>query len=247
MIFAVKYNMKERLQKFIAQCQVASRRKAEEIILLGRVSVNGVVTTTFMGIDPEVDIVEIDGKRLKPPSEKLYIMFNKPEGVVTTLKDEHGRKCIPDVVNVGERVFPIGRLDSDTSGLLLLTNDGEIANEIMHPSREIDKTYEALVEGIPDSDDIRKFNEGFIVEDYKTAPATLKIIKTYEKTSLVRVVIHEGKKRQARRMLMTIKHPAISLKRTKIGAMSLGDLKIGQWRIIPRQDIERLILKKNRL
>ena len=224
--------MEERLQKYMARCGVASRRKCEEIILAGKVKVNGMIINelgTKVTLD---DIVEYEGKRILPEENKVYIMLNKPEGVITSAKDEKGRKTILDIVKVEERVYPIGRLDYDSSGLLLLTNDGDVYNNIIHPRVEIDKKYIAECKGIFSKQDIEKFEKGLDIGGYVTAPAKIRIISTVE------ITIHEGKNRQIRRMCSSLNHEVISLKRVSIGELKLGYLQKGKYRELTKEEIQ---------
>ncbi|SKA83115.1 23S rRNA pseudouridine2605 synthase [Caloramator quimbayensis] len=230
--------MKERLQKYMARCGVASRRKCEEIILQGRVTVNGITVNDITIIDDEKDVVKIDGKTIKPETEKIYIMLNKPVGVITSAKDEKNRKTVLDIVKVKERIYPVGRLDYDTSGLLILTNDGEAAYKMTHPSKEIDKVYIARVKGIPTKDEIKNFEAGLKIDDYITSPSKLKIIKSMEKESVLQIIIHEGRNRQVRKMCEKIGHPVIKLKRIRIGKLNLGDLREGEWRNLTESEID---------
>lgn len=233
--------MKERLQKYIARCGITSRRKAEELIISGKVQVNGCIVKDYVIVDDEKDVIKIDGKEIKPEENKVYIILNKPEGVITAVKDNFNRKTVLDIVKVKERIFPIGRLDYDTSGLLILTNDGDFAHEIMHPSKEIDKVYVAEVKGIPDKEDIEVFRKGIELENYITARAEMKIISKMKDTSLAEVTIHEGRKRQIRKMFGKIKHPVISLKRIKVGKLDIGNLKQGEWRYLTQTELNRLL------
>lgn len=233
--------MKERLQKYIARCGITSRRKAEELIISGKVQVNGCIVKDYVIVDDEKDVIKIDGKEIKPEENKVYIILNKPEGVITAVKDNFNRKTVLDIVKVKERIFPIGRLDYDTSGLLILTNDGDFAHEIMHPSKEIDKVYVAEVKGIPDKEDIEAFKKGIELENYITARAEMKIISKMKDTSLAEVTIHEGRKRQIRKMFGKIKHPVISLKRIKVGKLDIGNLKQGEWRYLTQTELNRLL------
>lgn len=229
----------ERLQKYIASCGVCSRRKAEEFIKLGRISVNGKIVTE-MGLKVgEGDIVRFNGSIILPENEHIYIMLNKPEGCVTTVTDDRGRKTVMDCIKgVEERIFPIGRLDYNTSGLLLLTNDGETANRLMHPKHRIDKVYEARVQRIPNESEIFLFENGIFLDGRKTSQAKLEVLS--EQPPTVRVTIHEGRNRQVRRMLEEIDNKAISLKRTKIGEIELGDLKKGKFRQLTLKETEYL-------
>lgn len=232
--------MKERIQKYLARCGVASRRKAEELVLSGKVKVNGSLIKEIILIDPEKDTVEVEGKKVKPEEKRVYIMLNKPTGVITSAKDQFGRRTVLDLVNVKERIFPVGRLDYDTSGLIILTNDGEVANKLMHPSKEVNKVYVAEVLGVPTKEEMDKFKRGLKIEDYVTAPADIKILKNLGRTSVIEVIIHEGRNRQVRKMCDAIGHKVIKLKRIKIGEIELGNLKEGEWRYLNQNEIEYL-------
>lgn len=200
-----------RINKYIASCGVASRRKAEEIILDGRVTVNGkLVTELAFNIDEEKDIVEIDGEQIGVEKNNVYIVLNKPEGYITTVKDQFDRPSVLDLVkDIDERVYPIGRLDYETSGLLILTNDGDLTYKLTHPKHEVDKTYMAIVKGVPNAQEIKNFEEGLYIEDYKTAPAKIKVVKINEEKnySICQIKIHEGRNRQVRKMCRAINHP----------------------------------------
>ncbi|MBV7274846.1 rRNA pseudouridine synthase [Clostridiaceae bacterium UIB06] len=233
--------MKERLQKYMAKCGVASRRKCEEIILQGRVKVNDkVVNELGCKVDGESDKITVDNKGIKPEGNKVYIALNKPEGYVSTVKDEKGRKTIIDLVQVKERVYPIGRLDYDTSGLILLTNDGEIYNKIIHPREEKKKTYIAVIKGIPLKEDIEKFRNGVDIDGYITAPAVFQVLRSSKECVEVKIIIHEGKNRQIRRMCEAIGHPVLTLKRIQIGTIKLGNLSKGKWRFLTEEEINYL-------
>lgn len=230
-----------RLQKFLAESGVASRRKAEEMIRNGRVKVNGVIVAE-MGVKvSQSDAVEVDGKRVEPETRKVYIMLHKPVGFVTTVTDQFERKTVLDLVrDIRERVYPAGRLDYDTSGLLILTNDGDFAYRLTHPKHEVEKVYIAELRGMPDEEDMAKFRHGLKIEDYITAPADITIIKKNKETSIARILIHEGRNRQVRKMCEAIGHPVISLKRTAIGRVKLGELPSGQWRYLTDEEIRWL-------
>jgi 23S rRNA pseudouridine2605 synthase len=237
--------MEERLQKYMARCGIASRRKCEQIILEGKVKVNDkIVNELGVKINPENDGVFYNGKRILPEENKLYIMLNKPEGYITSVKDEKGRKTILDIIKVNERIYPIGRLDYDSSGLLLLTNDGDIYNKIIHPRVEVDKKYIALCKGIFSSEEIRKFESGIDIGGYITSDAKIKVIskekdiKTNNSNSLVEITIHEGKNRQIRRMCSALGHDVITLKRIAIGNIKLGYLKRGEWRSLTEEELK---------
>jgi 23S rRNA pseudouridine2605 synthase len=233
--------MFERLQKYMAECGIASRRKCEEIILSGRVKVNGVVIKELgYKINSQEDVVVVDNKIIKPEEKKLYIALNKPEGYVSTVSDERGRKTILDLVKVNERIYPIGRLDYDTSGLILLTNDGDIYNRVIHPRQIINKKYIAKIAGSPSQENIEKFKKGIDIGGYVTAPAEFKVLERDSKFSSVEIVIHEGKNRQIRRMCDAINHPVITLKRVCVGQIKLGDLELGQWRYLTEGEVSYL-------
>ncbi len=211
-----------RINKYIASCGVASRRKAEEIILDGRVTVNGkLVTELAFNIDEEKDIVEIDGEQIGVEKNNVYIVLNKPEGYITTVKDQFDRPSVLDLVkDIDERVYPIGRLDYETSGLLILTNDGDLTYKLTHPKHEVDKTYMAIVKGVPNAQEIKNFEEGLYIEDYKTAPAKIKVVKINEEKnySICQIKIHEGRNRQVRKMCRAINHPVLRLRRAAMGS-----------------------------
>lgn len=233
-----------RLQKFLAASGVASRRASEAIISQGRVFVNGRRVT-----DPAIrvtvrDRVTVDGKTVRPSARKVYIMLNKPVSVLSSSSDDRGRRCVVELVDIpGVRLFAVGRLDYDTSGLILLTNDGEFMQRITHPSFEVWKTYEAVVKGVPNEQTLKKLKEGVMLEDGVTLPAHADIIGYKGNNAVVEIHIREGRNRQVRRMLETVNYPVISLKRTQLGGLMLGDLKIGSWRYLKRSDFESLFGK----
>lgn len=232
---------KMRLQKYIAECGVASRRKSEELIKQGRVKVNG-IPVSEMGVKvSDEDVVEVDGRRISLEQKKVYIMLNKPVGYISSVRDQFSRNTVVDLIKgVKERIYPVGRLDYDTSGLLLLTNDGDFAFRLTHPKHEMKKTYIAEVEGVPDSNDIESFQNGLRIEDYVTSPAELTVLEKKKSSSIVKVVIHEGKNRQVRKMCDAIGHPVISLKRIAIGDLYLKSLPEGQWRYLKEEEIKML-------
>nr|WP_300095107.1 pseudouridine synthase [Sedimentibacter sp.] len=231
----------ERLQKYIARCGVSSRRKAEELILNGCVKVNGAVVTELgTKINPEKDFVTVDNKKISETKNLVYIKLYKPEGYVTTVKDQFGRKTVLDLININERIYPIGRLDYNTSGLLLLTNDGDLANKLMHPKYHIYKTYVAEVEGRISEEAIMKLKSGVKIEDYKTAPARVNLISVSGNSSVVQVSIYEGKNRQVRKMLDAVGHSVRSLKRISFGKINLDDLKPGSWVHLNEEEINFL-------
>ena len=236
--------MEERLQKYMASCGIASRRKCEELILLGKVKVNGnIIEELGFKVNPLKDIVEYDGRVITKEERKVYIMLNKPEDVITSVKDEKDRKTVIDIVKVNERIFPIGRLDYDSSGLILLTNDGELYNKIIHPRVELDKKYVAVVKGEVSLDDKEKFESGIDIGGYITAPAKLKMLEYSHRKDLstIEVCIHEGKNRQIRKMCSAINHEIISLKRVSIGNIRLGQLKKGEYRYLNDEEMKYLM------
>lgn len=235
--------MIERLQKVISQAGIASRRSAEKLITDGRVSVNGVVVTELgTKVEPRKDKVEVDGKRIA--GEKyIYVLLYKPKGIVTTMKDPQMRKTVVDLVkDIPERVYPVGRLDYGTEGLLLLTNDGELTNALIHPRRKIRKTYLAKVSGIPSEDKLDLLRVGVKLEDDLTAPAFVNIIDIDKEKNLttVEIVIHEGKNRQIRRMFEKIGHDVKQLKRTKFAFLDLRGVRRGQYRYLTPEEVDHL-------
>ena len=233
--------MEERLQKYMAGCGIASRRKCEEIILEGKVKVNGnTVSELGVKVNPLTDIVEYDGKVIKKEEHKVYIMLNKPEGYISSVKDEKDRPTIMDIVKVKERVYPIGRLDYDSSGLLLLTNDGDVYNKIIHPREELIKKYVVVVKGEISKNDIERFEAGIDIGGYITAPASLEVISydSFKDISTIEVGIHEGKNRQIRKMCAALNHEVLALKRISVGKLKLGYLKRGEYRELKKDEIE---------
>ena len=233
-----------RINKYIALCGVASRRKAEELILAGKIKVNdNIVTELSDQVDEENDVVKVDDKIIKEENKLVYILLNKPEGYITTVKDQFDRESVLDLVtDIKERVYPIGRLDYETSGLLLLTNDGDLTYKLTHPKHEVDKTYVARVKGKLTPDEIKMFKSGLKIEDYVTAPAKLKVIRYDEKTnvSLLEIKIHEGKNRQVRKMCKAINHPVLRLKRTAMGKIRIGECEIGKYRYLTEDEVKYL-------
>ena len=238
--------MEERLQKFLANQGVCSRRKAEEYITSGKVKVNG-ITVTELGskINPEKDIIEFEGKTISNTVNHVYILLNKPIGYVTTLKDQFGRNAVTDLIKIKEKVLPVGRLDMYTSGALLLSNDGDFIYKITHPKHEINKTYQVTIKGKIMPDEIEKLKNGVDIGDYITKPAEVRIMKIDEEKDISRIeiIIHEGKNRQIRRMCESIGRKVLALHRSKIGNISVKDLKLGTWRYLNKKEIESLLNK----
>lgn len=235
--------MLERLQKVISQAGVASRREAELIIKAGRVTVNGAVVTELgTKVSPGRDQVAVDGKRLKSENN-VYLMLNKPKGVITTVKDPGKRQTVLDYLkDIPQRIYPVGRLDFNTEGLLLLTNDGELTNALIHPSRKIFKTYLAKVKGIPSEEKLDLLRAGIKLEDGVTAPAQIYLtdIDQEKQSATLEITIHEGKNRQIRRMCEAIGFPIRQLKRTKFAGLALTGLRRGQYRHLSDNEVEML-------
>ena len=230
----------ERLQKVLARAGLGSRRACEEIIEDGRVEVNGEVATLGRRVDPEHDRITLDGATIPVRSGLVYYLLNKPAKVVTTASDPEGRPTVLDLVPAEPRVFPVGRLDWDTEGLLLLTNDGDLAHGLTHPSRGVPKTYLAEVSGAPGRVALRKLRDGVDLDDGRTAPARARVTQTTPTCAAVEIVIHEGRNRQVRRMLEAVGHPVRRLVRTRLGPLSDHRLAPGQWRRLEPAEIRAL-------
>lgn len=222
---------------------ISSRREAETLITSGRVSINGLVTTTLGSkADPSVDIISVDDKPITVRKERIYILLNKPAGYVTTLKDPDGRPIVTDLIkDITERLFPVGRLDFNTDGLLLLTNDGEWANRLAHPSHQVPKEYHVKVRGEVTPETIAKLSNGVKLDDGWTAPAKVEIVRTIGKNSWISIVIHEGRYRQVRRMCETVGLLVARLIRTRYGDLQLGEIKPGTYRHLTQEEIRSLI------
>jgi len=232
----------ERLQKVIAHAGVASRRKAEEMILEGKVKVNGKVVKELGVKVSNSDTVEVGGIPLEK-EQPVYFLFYKPRGIISSVTDDKGRKTVTDYFpEIKERIYPVGRLDYDTSGILLLTNDGEFANLLMHPRNEIEKEYIAKVKGIPLRENLKALEKGILLEDGKTAPARTKVISFDKKkgTSIVQLTIHEGKNRQVRRMFEAIGNPVVKLRRERYGFLDLRGLQAGDARELTAHEVKQL-------
>ena len=229
------------MQKFMAENGVASRRKSEELIISGCVTINGeIVTDMGIKIDTNRDEVCVNGRIIKPVETKLYYAINKPVGYVSTAKDQFGRPNVCELVKGDERVYPVGRLDYDSQGLLILTNDGDLTYRLTHPKHEVPKEYSARLEGEAGEREVKRFEGGIDIGDYITQPAKMEIIKVRDGYTTVRIVIKEGKNRQIRKMCDCLGHKVVSLKRTAIGELKLGDLKTGESRELTKVEIEYL-------
>ncbi|MEW6109883.1 MAG: pseudouridine synthase [Nitrospirota bacterium] len=234
--------MEQRLQKIIAEMGVASRRKAEEIILEGRVTINGMVAVIGMKADPSKDHIKVDGKLLVKPEKKVYFILNKPRGVITTLIDPQGRPTIKGFLRgIKERVFPVGRLDYDSEGMLIVTNDGEFAHAVLHPSKKIPKTYLVKVKGVLEEEEIEKLRRGMRLDRHVTAPAKVRRLRKTENNSWIEMTIYEGKKRQIRRMLERVGHPVVRLIRIRINGLEMGELPPGTYRRISPDEMKQII------
>jgi 23S rRNA pseudouridine2605 synthase len=223
-----------RLNAYLARAGIASRRASEELIRAGRVTVNGMTAGLATRIEPE-DRVEVDGE-LVEPEPLTYVLLHKPAGVVTTTRDPHGRPTVVGLVSHARRIVPVGRLDADTTGALLLTNDGELAHRLMHPRFEMDKVYVAEVEGRPTSETLRYLAEGIELEDGRTAPARARLVAA----DRVELTIHEGRKHQVKRMLEAVGHPIRRLHRSRYAGLGLARLEAGRWRELSAEEIARL-------
>lgn len=235
--------MEMRLQKYLAHAGVASRRASEELIKQGRVTINGQIVSEMGIMVCDKDEIAVDGSPVILPitDDKLYIALNKPVGYVSTASDQFGRPTVLDLVKeIKERLYPVGRLDYDTSGLIILTNDGDFTYRLTHPSHEIDKVYEAEVSGIPTPDEIKHFEKGIWIENYLTSPAKLSIVRVEEGNAVIHVTIHEGKNRQVRKMCKAIGHQVLKLKRISIGPIALTNLSEGKWRRLTNKEVESL-------
>ena len=234
--------MKERLQKVIAHAGIASRRASEKLITAGRVTVNGrVVTELGTKVDLRYDTVKVDGKAIRTKEKYAYYLLNKPRGYLTTVKDDRGRKTVMDLLtSVEERVYPVGRLDYESEGLLLLTNDGQLANRLMHPKYEVRKFYLVEVIGEVSEDDLAVLRSGVELEDGITSPAYVELLSSTPRKSVLKIGIHEGRNRQVRRMCQALDLSVRRLIRTQFGPIKLGKLAPGSWRQLTEQEIGKL-------
>lgn len=232
---------KIRLQKYISECGVASRRKAEELIAAGKVKVNGKPASIGDKVDPKRDTVVVSGKKLVKSKKNTYIMLHKPRGFITTLSDEMGRKCVAQLVeDVGTRVYPVGRLDRDSEGLLLLTDDGEFANALTHPTHHVPKTYRVTVRPSINEEQITKLTTGIEIDGRMTMPSEVRVIEKKEGRVVLEIIIYEGRNRQIRKMCDALGLEVARLKRTQIGSVKLGMLKQGDWRNLTDEEVHKL-------
>lgn len=229
-----------RLQKYLAACGVASRRQAEAIINEGRVTVNGQTASIGLVVDPRRDAVAVDGKPVAA-EQKVYVLLNKPSGCVTSARDTHGRKTVLDCLRgLEERVFPVGRLDMDVEGVLILTNDGELAYRLTHPRYEVKKVYVAKVPGSISPETLKQLESGVVVDGKKTAPARARVLKPGKRHSILQLELHEGRKREVKRMCAAVGHPVETLTRVSMGGVSAKGLEPGQWRRLAPEEIAQL-------
>ena len=232
-----------RLQKYLSMCAVASRRKAEELIAQGKVKVNGKVASIGDKVSPKHDTVTVSGKKIVGNKKHYYIMLHKPRGFITTMDDEMGRKCVAELVkDVGARVYPVGRLDKDSEGLLLMTNDGEFANHMTHPSKHIPKTYRVTVRPDVTEDVLTAFSTGMEIDGRITAPADAHIIEKQDNRVVMEIVLYEGRNRQIRKMCESLGLEVARLKRTSMGSLKLGMLPPGKWRELKEDEVHKLMV-----
>lgn len=230
-----------RLNKYLADCGVDSRRNCDEIIAQGRVKVNGkTITRLGVDVDPENDSVSLDGRRLRQKRRDVYVMLHKPKGVVCTAKDDKGRKTVLDLVDLKARLFPVGRLDYDTEGLLLLTTDGQLAQTLTHPSHHIPKTYVARIFGELSEEEEKSLEKGVLLDGALTQPASVKVVEKDDRTSRIEITIFEGRNRQVRRMLESVGKDVEFLKRVSVGELRLGGLSRGKYRFLTEKEINYL-------
>lgn len=229
-----------RVHKYLAACGVASRREAERFVQAGRVLVNGLPAKVGDSVDPENDTVIFDGKPVRP-DDKVYVVLNKPRGVLSTVRDTHARRTVMDcLTGVATRVYPVGRLDMDVEGVLILTNDGEMAHRIMHPRHEVEKVYTAWVDGKVTSAAVKRLKAGVMLEEGKAAPVKAQVLEAGEEVSFVRLTLHEGHKREVKRLCAAVGHPVRALRRIAVGGVHADGLRPGEWRYLSEAEIVRL-------
>ncbi len=234
---------KVRLQKYLSECGVASRRKAEDLIAAGKVKVNGKPASIGDKIDPKNDTVVVSGKKVRKSKKNTYIMLHKPRGFITTLSDEMGRKCVAQLIeDVGTRVYPVGRLDRDSEGLLLLTDDGEFANSLTHPTHHVPKTYRVTVRPTITEEQITALTTGIEIDGRMTMPSEVRVLEKKEGRVVLEIIIYEGRNRQIRKMCDALGLEVARLKRTQIGSVKLGMLKQGDWRNLTDEEVHKLMV-----
>ncbi|MFZ3073282.1 MAG: pseudouridine synthase, partial [Thermodesulfobacteriota bacterium] len=232
----------ERLQKIISRAGITSRRKAEELIIQGRVRVNRkVVIELGAKADPDSDRIDVDGELISFKGPKVYVLLNKPKSFVSTLSDNVGRPTVVSLVNVKERIFPVGRLDYDAEGVMLLTNDGDFSNKLIHPKYHVSKKYLVKVRNIPDEATLQKLRDGVYLEDGRTRPAIVKFVRKTEGNAWIEITVTEGKNHLIKRMCQRVGHPVNKLKRIEFAGITLGKLALGEWRFLTAKEVEGLI------
>jgi len=229
--------MKMRIHKYLAHAGVASRRHAEEMVAAGKVTVNGRVATVGKIIESDTDVVAVEGKKVAIDKILVYYLLNKPRGVISAVTDPDGRRTVVSLVPGGHRLYPVGRLDYDSEGLMLLTNDGDLAYQITHPKFEINKTYHVLIKGVMNEKSIGYLESGVTIEGHKTAPAIVTIAEAQPNNTWIDITIHEGRNRQIRKMCEAVGYPVMRLIRTKLGPWELGDLGSGKYRTLKPEDV----------
>lgn len=234
-------NEKIRLQKYLSECGIASRRKSEELIEKGSVKINGRLASLGEKINPKTDNVSVNGKKVKMVSQHRYIMLNKPRGFITTMSDEQGRRCVAELItDTDMRLYPVGRLDRDSEGLLLFTNDGEFANALTHPSKHISKIYRVTIRPDISEEEISNLSSGIILDGRRTLPADVKVVLKEDNRTVLEITLYEGRNRQIRRMLEDLDINTIRLKRIAVGDLRLGMLKAGAWRDLTSDEVQSL-------
>ncbi|MFI3142493.1 MAG: pseudouridine synthase [Clostridia bacterium] len=236
-------DVKIRLQKYMAECGIASRRKSEELISQGRVKVNGVTAILGTKVDPKRDDIIVAGKKIIRQKRNVYVLLHKPRGFVTTMSDEMGRKCVAELVNdVDARIYPVGRLDRESEGMLLLTNDGAFANAMTHPTHHVPKTYRVTVRPGIDEEQLNKLAVGIVIDDRMTQPAQVRVVTQQEGRVVLEIVLYEGRNRQIRKMCEEVGLDVARLKRTAIGSIRLGMLPQGKWRNLSDEEVRKLMI-----